>query len=80
MLSRNKDRIGGTQNMNVETPPVNVMQSNSEGFSFVVPTEFVELPSRGKFYPEGHPLRGQDSIEIRQMTAKQEDILTSKAS
>ena len=77
-MSRNKDRIGGTQNMNVETPPVNVMQSNSEGFSFVVPTEFVELPSRGKFYPEGHPLRGQDSIEIRQMTAKEEDILTSR--
>tara|TARA_R110000824_G_scaffold160957_3_gene335978 strand:- start:2256 stop:3044 length:789 start_codon:yes stop_codon:yes gene_type:complete len=54
------------------------MQNNSEGFSFVVPTEFVELPSGGKFYPEGHPLHGEDSIEIKQMTAKEEDMLTSR--
>jgi len=77
-LSRNRDRVGGTQNKNVEGPPPAAMQDNSEGFSFVVPTEFVELPSEGKYYPEGHPLRGQDSIEIKQMTAKEEDILTSK--
>jgi hypothetical protein len=44
----------------------------------VVPTDFVELPSQGRFYPEGHPLHGQDSIEIRQMTAKEEDMLTSR--
>jgi len=77
-LSRNRDRVGGTQNKNVESPPPAAMQDNSEGFSFVVPTEFVELPSEGKFYPEGHPLRGHDSIEIRQMTAKEEDLLTSR--
>ena len=77
-MSRNRDRVGGTQNKNVEGPPPAAMQDNSEGFSFVVPTEFVELPSEGKFYPEGHPLRGHDSIEIRQMTAKEEDLLTSR--
>jgi len=77
-LSRNRDRVGGTKNKNVESPPPPAMQGNSEGFSFVVPTEFVELPSEGKYYPEGHPLRGQDSIEIKQMTAKEEDLLTSK--
>ena len=47
--------------------------------SFVAPTEFVELPSRGKFYPPAHPLYKQETIEIRYMTAKDEDILTSKA-
>jgi len=77
-LSRNRDRVGGTQNKNVESPPPAAMQGNSEGFSFVVPTEFVELPSGGRFYPEEHPLRGQDSIEIKQMTAKEEDLLTSR--
>jgi len=51
---------------------------NEGGFSFVVPTEFVELPSEGKYYPEGHPLYGETSIEIKQMTAKEEDILTSR--
>lgn len=45
---------------------------------FVTPTQFVELPSKGR-YPEGHPLRGQDSIEIKYMTAKDEDILTNRS-
>ena len=40
-------------------------------------TEFVELPSRGMFYPNGHPLKGQEVVEIRFMTARDEDILTS---
>jgi len=46
---------------------------------FVTPTDFVELPSKGRYYQEGHPLCGQEHIEIRQMTAKDEDILTSGA-
>jgi len=71
-LSRNKDRLGGSQHQDTQPP------AQAGGFSFVVPTEFVELPSQGKFYPEGHPLHGQDSIEIRQMTAKEEDMLTSR--
>lgn len=45
---------------------------------FVTPTEFVDLPSQGKFYPEDHPFHNKDTIEIRYMTAKDEDILTNK--
>tara|TARA_R100000458_G_C8276347_1_gene251633 strand:- start:1138 stop:1947 length:810 start_codon:yes stop_codon:yes gene_type:complete len=45
---------------------------------FVTPSEFVPLPSKGR-YPEGHPLHGQDSIEIKYMTAKDEDILTNRS-
>ena len=71
-MSRNKDRLGGSQYQDTQPP------AQSGGFSFVVPTEFVELPSQGRFYPESHPLHGQDSIEIRQMTAKEEDMLTSR--
>lgn len=48
-------------------------------FSFVNPTEFVDLPSQGKYYVEGHPLHNKSSVEIRQMTAKEEDILTNKS-
>ena len=44
---------------------------------FATPTEFVELPSKGRFYPEGHSLYQQETIEIKYMTAKDEDILTS---
>jgi hypothetical protein len=46
--------------------------------SFVVPTEHVELPSKGQFYAEGHPLHRKESIEIKYMTAKDEDTLTSR--
>jgi len=45
---------------------------------FVTPSEFVPLPSKGR-YPQGHPLHGQDSIEINYMTAKDEDILTNRS-
>ena len=78
-MSRNRDRVGGVQQHDTAPPPQAIQNEGGGGFSFVVPTEFVELPSGGRFYPEGHPLRGEDSIEIRQMTAKEEDILTSKA-
>jgi hypothetical protein len=47
--------------------------------AFSAPTEFVELPSRGEFYAEDHPFYKQETVEIRFMTAKDEDILTSEA-
>ena len=34
-----------------------------------IPTEIVELPSKGKLYPEGHPLRS-GTIERRGYTYK----------
>ena len=40
------------------------------------PTEIVELPSKGILYPEGSPLR-EGTIEMKYMTAREEDILTS---
>lgn len=40
------------------------------------PSETIDLPSKGVFYPEGSPLRS-GQIEIKYMTAKEEDILTS---
>jgi hypothetical protein len=75
-LSRNKDRLGmGNVTPESSSPPVAAMDSNI--FSFVVPTEFVKLPSEGKYYPADHPLFNEATIEIKQMTAKEEDILTS---
>ena len=41
------------------------------------PTEIVPLPSKGFLYPEGHPL-SEGTIEMKYMTAKEEDILTSQ--
>jgi hypothetical protein len=41
------------------------------------PTEIIDLPSKGLLYPEGHPL-ANGTIEMKYMTAKEEDILTSQ--
>jgi hypothetical protein len=40
------------------------------------PTEIITLPSRGLLYPEGHPL-ADGKVEMKYMTAKEEDILTT---
>ena len=44
---------------------------------FKFPTEIVDLPSQGHFYVQGHPL-SSGKVEIKYMTAKEEDILTSQ--
>ena len=41
------------------------------------PSEIVDLPSGGKVYGENSPLK-DGTIEIKYMTAKEEDILTSQ--
>ena len=76
----NSERIGlvpdesitavGSQNVPIPT---------NTGLNFVSPTEHVKLPSKGRFYPEGHPLFQKEDLEIKYMTAKEEDILTSKS-
>ena len=40
------------------------------------PTEVVNLPSKGKLYPKDNPL-SKGEVELKYMTAKEEDILTS---
>lgn len=42
-----------------------------------LPTETIELPSKGLVYPEDNPL-SSGKIEIKYMTAKEEDILTNQ--
>jgi len=76
-LARNRERLGAS-NVQAE-PPAPTTNSNEGLMSFVVPTEFVELPSGGRYYPQGHPLHNQETIEIKHMTAREEDLLTSRA-
>ena len=42
------------------------------------PTEIIDLPSKGLLYPDGHPLRS-GKIEMKYMTAREEDILTTQS-
>ena len=41
------------------------------------PSEVIDLPSKGKCYPKDHPL-SSGQIEMKYMTAREEDILTSQ--
>ena len=52
-------------------------QKTQEKQELKFPTEVVDLPSKGKLYPDGHVLRS-GKLEIKYMTAKEEDILTSQ--
>jgi len=45
---------------------------------FKMPTEIVELPSKGLIYPEDNPL-SSGKVEMKYMTAKEEDILTNQS-
>ena len=45
---------------------------------FKLPTEIVELPSKGLLYPEDSEL-AKGTIEMKYMTAKEEDILTNQS-
>ena len=45
--------------------------------SFEYPSEVIDLPSQGWFYPQNSPL-SRGKIDIKYMTAKEEDILTSQ--
>lgn len=46
--------------------------------SFKLPTETIELPSKGLIYPSDNPL-SSGTVEIKYMTAKEEDILTNQS-
>lgn len=43
---------------------------------FTVPTELIDLPSKGRIYPKESPL-SSGTVEMRYMTAAHEDILTN---
>tara|TARA_R110000824_G_scaffold26262_1_gene90512 strand:+ start:106 stop:1002 length:897 start_codon:yes stop_codon:yes gene_type:complete len=83
-MRNNEDRTGERRAAAGDPTPALAAQveaetSTSKSLDFACPTEFVELPSQGKFYANDHPLKDIDSVEIRFMTAKDEDVLTSKS-
>ena len=72
-MGRNSNRLG-TDNKpeHSDAPPMSPL-------NFVAPTEVVDLPSKGQGYPKGHPLNGVDFLEIKFMTAKDEDTLSNQS-
>ena len=42
-------------------------------------TFFVDLPTKGASYPEGHPFHGKETIEVKMLTMKEEEILLNSS-
>ena len=52
--------------------------TNATTSKFEFPTEIIELPSKGLIYPKSNPL-SKGTVEIKYMTAREEDILASQS-
>ena len=79
-MRNNEDRTGpvSSNDSTAATEAAEKPQTRSP-LEFVAPTDFVELPSKGEGYPNTHPVHKKEVLEIKYMTAKEEDILTSRA-
>jgi hypothetical protein len=64
--------------MAIQTPQVEVPIFMMEEQKSKFPTEVVSLPSRGLLYPKEHPL-AKGIVEMKYMTAKEEDILATQS-
>jgi len=78
-MRNNQDRLGAPEAPKQSPEPAPAMAQQVADFSFVAANDIVELPSGGEFYPEGHPLRESPLVEVKQMTAKEEDILLNQS-
>lgn len=80
---RNAIFSGGNNNAPAGIDPRMPMQSAADKlkaeFGLDIPSELVPLPSNGKVYPVDSTLHSAEVVEIRPMTAREEDILTSRA-
>lgn len=55
----------------------NIMPQEETKKGYQTPTELINLPSKGEFYPKDHPWKDVESVEIRYMTTLHEDIIVS---
>ena len=77
MSNKRKNEIFGAQALGHSgMPKSDVMKDD---FGWEVPVESVPLPSEGKVYDTDSPLSNKTMLDIKAMTAKEEDILTSRA-
>ncbi len=58
---------------------IQVKDVMKDDFGFEIPVESVPLPSNGVTYSVDSPLHCSETVDIRSMTAREEDILTSRA-
>ena len=70
-MSRNAERLN--------QPNITTTEIPEQQATYSPPTTLVKLPSEGKFYPQGHPLYDKETVEVKAMTTRQEEILTNES-
>ena len=75
----NKDLNEPIKPADVGQGPVRVSNIMKDDFGLDIPTEAVPLPSRGIIYPQESGFYSKETLDIKPMTAREEDILTSRA-
>ncbi len=80
-MARKNEIFNGSKQAATSTSPVEgvMRQDPMKEFGWEVPYELAPLPSRGIVYDKTSSLHGKEAISIKAMTAKEEDILMSRA-
>lgn len=76
---RNQIFTGPPAGVDPRIPTTTAAEKVKAEFGLDIPVETVPLPSGGKCYPTTSTVHNRETVEIRAMTAREEDILTSKA-
>lgn len=80
-MARKNEIFTNSQHTQQKNMPLEgiIKQDVLKEFGWEVPVDNAPLPSQGLVYPTSSPLHGKDVISIKAMTAKEEDILMSRA-
>lgn len=72
-------KANGVANVDPRIQQISAADKVRQDFGLDIPVESMPLPSMGIIYPESSPLYNVSTIELKAMTAREEDILTCKA-
>lgn len=79
MARKNEIFTSQSQKAPVDVPGGIIKQDVMKEFGWEVPVDVAPLPSQGRVYPPNSSLHGKEIVSIKAMTAKEEDILMSRA-
>ena len=77
-MSERRNEVFGAQTAK-DLVGMSAAEALKKELDYEIPVESVPLPSAGTVYPVGHALHNRETIEIKAMTAREEDILMSRA-
>lgn len=76
---KNQVFSGANPNVDPRIATTTAASQVQKDFGLEMPVETVPLPSGGQVYPKSSSLYGKDSVDVKAMTAREEDILTNRA-